>query len=437
MGFRFRRSFRIAPGIRLNTGLRGASVSIGRRGASLNVGTRGVRATVGLPGTGLSYTAASGTRRLGKDIAHVGKSNSPGMDVKLRLQSDGNFVVLDVNDDTPLAPELLNRALAENRVSVKRWLEEKAEEINADVLRTVNIHLGTPPPVFVSPFSAEPYPHQKPPQPTFAEFAETPPKAPQLTGIGLLGRLFKSVAERRIAADVARQHSYEQARQSWAMRRRDHYQCRLVSEQEYQLKASEWSAHRDAFNQEQTHCVSEKNHRLGTDAQLMAEVLERHIKELAWPRETLVSFELSDDDLVVALDIDLPESEDMPTRTATIAKNGIRLLMTEKSSTALRKDYARHVHGIAFRLAGTVFAALPSPELIIISGYSKRVNAATGQIEDQYLYSVKVSRAGFGHLNFAELSLVDPIEALCAFEMRRVMSKTGVFTPIQPFTPAV
>jgi hypothetical protein len=56
MGWRFRRSFRIAPGIRLNMGKSGfTSLSIGGRGATLNLGKRGVTSTVSLPGTGLSY----------------------------------------------------------------------------------------------------------------------------------------------------------------------------------------------------------------------------------------------------------------------------------------------------------------------------------------------------------------------------------------------
>jgi hypothetical protein len=56
MGWRFRRSFRIAPGIRLNMGKRGfTSLSVGGRGATLNLGKRGVTSTISLRGTGLSY----------------------------------------------------------------------------------------------------------------------------------------------------------------------------------------------------------------------------------------------------------------------------------------------------------------------------------------------------------------------------------------------
>ena len=54
--FRFRRSFRILPGVRLNVGKRSTSVSLGVRGAHVTFGKRGTRTTVGVPGTGVSYT---------------------------------------------------------------------------------------------------------------------------------------------------------------------------------------------------------------------------------------------------------------------------------------------------------------------------------------------------------------------------------------------
>jgi hypothetical protein len=54
--FRFRRSLRIAPGLRLNIGKRSTSLSVGARGAHVTIGNKGTRTTVGIPGTGLSYT---------------------------------------------------------------------------------------------------------------------------------------------------------------------------------------------------------------------------------------------------------------------------------------------------------------------------------------------------------------------------------------------
>ena len=54
---RFRRSFKIAPGVRVNVGRRGVGVSAGVRGARVSVNSRGTKTTsVGIPGTGLSYS---------------------------------------------------------------------------------------------------------------------------------------------------------------------------------------------------------------------------------------------------------------------------------------------------------------------------------------------------------------------------------------------
>lgn len=61
--FRFRSSFRIVPGIRLNLSKTGMSTSVGRRGVWFTVGPRGTRTTVGLPGTGVSYTEQTPSRR--------------------------------------------------------------------------------------------------------------------------------------------------------------------------------------------------------------------------------------------------------------------------------------------------------------------------------------------------------------------------------------
>ncbi|QNH52285.1 DUF4236 domain-containing protein [Acinetobacter venetianus] len=66
MGFNFRKSFKIAPGIRLNVGKKGiSSVSIGGKGARVSVGKKGTRSTVGIPGTGLSYSSFNSNKKKG------------------------------------------------------------------------------------------------------------------------------------------------------------------------------------------------------------------------------------------------------------------------------------------------------------------------------------------------------------------------------------
>ena len=63
MGLRFRRSIKIAPGVRVNLNKKSASVTFGPKGLKHTVSTTGKsHTTVGVPGTGLSYTTSGGER---------------------------------------------------------------------------------------------------------------------------------------------------------------------------------------------------------------------------------------------------------------------------------------------------------------------------------------------------------------------------------------
>lgn len=57
MPTRFRRSFNILPGVKVNVSKTGISFTVGTRGYHLNFSNRGVRQTVGLPGSGLSNSS--------------------------------------------------------------------------------------------------------------------------------------------------------------------------------------------------------------------------------------------------------------------------------------------------------------------------------------------------------------------------------------------
>lgn len=55
MAWRFRKSIKIIPGVRLNFSSRGMSTTIGVRGVGMNFSDRGVYGFVSIPGTGISY----------------------------------------------------------------------------------------------------------------------------------------------------------------------------------------------------------------------------------------------------------------------------------------------------------------------------------------------------------------------------------------------
>ena len=94
MGWRFRKSIRILPGVRINIGKKGVnSISLGKRGATLNVSDHGTRVTLGMPGTGLSYSEKiSG----GQTPAHhvAASAEPPFADDKPAMGKAGLFLVL-------------------------------------------------------------------------------------------------------------------------------------------------------------------------------------------------------------------------------------------------------------------------------------------------------------------------------------------------------
>jgi len=69
MGLRFRKSITILPGVKLNLGKTGASVSVGVKGLHANIHTSGkVTGTASLPGTGLSYQKSKNIKTVIKDL---------------------------------------------------------------------------------------------------------------------------------------------------------------------------------------------------------------------------------------------------------------------------------------------------------------------------------------------------------------------------------
>lgn len=60
MGLRYRKSIKLAPGVRLNVGTKSAGLSFGGKGLRHSINSTGRRtSTVGIPGTGLSWTSTS------------------------------------------------------------------------------------------------------------------------------------------------------------------------------------------------------------------------------------------------------------------------------------------------------------------------------------------------------------------------------------------
>jgi hypothetical protein len=122
MGFRFRRSVRILPGVKINLSRSGASVSLGGRGFHYTIGPKGTRVTAGIPGTGMSWTEYSPHAKARPNAPHV-LDSPPQFDpiplsshVELQAIENASAGEINAHSTSELAP-ILNSASRKFRVA--------------------------------------------------------------------------------------------------------------------------------------------------------------------------------------------------------------------------------------------------------------------------------------------------------------------------------
>ncbi|MBI5430358.1 MAG: DUF4236 domain-containing protein [Nitrosomonadales bacterium] len=390
MGVRFRRSIKLAPGLRLNFSGSGVSLSAGPRGASVNFGSRGTFVNTGIPGTGL-YSRS----RLGAATSESsGRPGKVNVTASVKVGDDGTVTFLDSNGQ-PLSDYLTNLAKRQQGAKIRELLEQTCSEINAETEALGRIHCHTPKP-------------DDAPQYIPLEFPQPEPKHPVLKGVGLIARLLgKRVQIEAKEAEARRLYNDSIAR---------------------------WHSEKALFEAQQEEESKRFDERLRRDQDFMQQVLEENLCAITWPRETLVSFEINREGKSVAIDIDLPEIEDMQRKIASVPQRGYKLNLKEVKGKPLQALYSQHVHGVGFRIAGEIFASLPTVQDITLSAFTQRVDPATGHHTDTYVYSANISRSIWDKINFDNLSVIDVVSAFEQFELRRKISRSEVLEGILPFT---
>lgn len=390
MGFRFRKSISICPGVRLNIGKNGlSSVSVGARGASVSFGRQGTHANVGLPGTGLSYRTKL----------------SPG-------------------------PSKNSTATSQNK-SIDPQLIQFVNAAESEMMDIINIHLTSPSPscsktieqlkaLYVQqkclPFSL-PEP-ARPPKPI------APPKPEMDTSwLPSFFQSEKSKAEKeqdhRIAVERwERQNQIEQE---------NYVKMRSVWATDYAI----WKKSKDSHEQNVSNGKSVHENNFNSDVAFFEQLLSDTLYLTNWPRETNVSFQVNIQKSLIELDVDLPEVEDIPTIEYRLNKRGTEVLEKNKTDKKIRMEYARFVHGILFKLVAISFSSLPF-NTVKISGFTQRVDRATGRINDDYIISTEVLRSEFERINFNGLDMIDPVMSFDNFALARNMTATGIFKVVEP-----
>lgn len=252
-------------------------------------------------------------------------------------------------------------------------------------------------------YTTQPVPHRF----ESPKFDDPVPVKPTPKAPGFISKFFKSSISKIEEENRQAKDRYEAEVAEWKQRKA-----------EFEIQIAADRAFVDQLNAGDVHAVEK--------------YFEAVMQDIAWPRETIVAFDIRPDHSM-AIDVDLPEIEEMPNKTASVPQRGLRLSVKEMSATQVQKLYMRHVHAIGVRIAGEAFAASPAIECIALSTYSQRPNKTTGQVMDEYLYSLRINRADWMKINFDNLAQIDVVDAMAQFELRRDMTKTGVFKAIEPF----
>lgn len=160
--------------------------------------------------------------------------------------------------------------------------------------------------------------------------------------------------------------------------------------------------------------------------------IEAWLKGLQLPIDFHVDFEYDGEAGMLMADMDLPEIEHLPTREM-VALAGGRLKQKDKSQKELKQEYARCVFGLGMFCASHFFAQSPRMESVLISAYTQRRDAKTGELRDAYIYSVLYRRDEFEKKGY---QAEDPEAFACRFRNRMNKTAAGDLKEIVPYGPA-
>ncbi|MEH6530909.1 MAG: hypothetical protein V7735_06135 [Photobacterium frigidiphilum] len=259
------------------------------------------------------------------------------------------------------------------------------------------------------------------------------PQRTEIPNIGFFARLFEGNRKKHEEMVKQTELEFSDALRVWEKHTAYNGNAYQRTLEAWKDKVSDWRLAKDAHDEDEKTKETNFSTAIRTDLKLMEDVLEVELSSLDWPRETMVDFQIEGNGKAIWIDVDLPEIEDLPQKVAALSANSRKLNIKNKAKKLLQLEYAKHIHGIALRLAGYTLSTLPASKLVVVSGYSQRLNSKTGHVDDEYLYSIKFTRSGVEQFNFSDIEKLDPVEATNLFEHERKMTVTGVLKVIEPF----
>lgn len=431
MSIRFHRSIKIAKGVRLNISKSGLGLSVGPRGAKLSMNSKGVYSSLGIPGTGLSYRQKIGGNTAIKTNRHNSESKTITRTFRAHIDIDeetGAENITFFEGDKQVYDDSIIRKIKRDsqfKQSLDKERSEVLNRVNKKSSVILSIHR-----------SAESFPDweriysdfkaAKPEQYKKEQFLEDKPTIEdcrhslRMQALKDIKALFFRQRKIRSYIENRLQSAYEESVREWNM-----------SKQEFDAKQEAIEKQQNAFFieefQEWKTSVEQIFH---PTKQFIEQRIDDLFAAVQLPIEFSVGFEVALDCSIIALDLDLPEIEDFPTKYATQLASG-KISIKEKKAKDLFQEYFISVTGLAIYFASLAYTVSPLIKTVLISGYTQRIDKASGNVEDEYVYSVKFVDSQFRRLNFEQL---DPTIAIKEFEHRLNVNKNNQLGVIEPFT---
>ena len=416
---RFGKRIRLGKGVHLNLSKSGIGISAGVKGLRVSSGPRGNRISAGIPGTKLRSSTSFGSqknRSVGKQIVTTISINENG-EIEIKYK-----------DGTPIIDERLLRKVKRQeqyKNAVRNLNQQYKEEKDNEVSKVIDIFLQTEPLILSSYWETE-LNNLKQEIYQMMEFEVNPPTEEEVMKLLRKNakKLFRNILfwknppriKQHIADNI--EDAMLKAQDDWKASKKSFVESEKQKKNELDSQyEKEYFEKKDLLNQI-----------ISGDTKYVHNAIEEKVKDINLPVDFAIDFKYEED---LYIDLDLPEIEDLPSRKVNILTSG-KLSIKDKNVKERNYDYAKCVCGLAFYFTGKLFNISPHIQNIIISGYSQRLSTKTGNIEDQYLYSINFKRNIFIKLN---IQSIDPVEAINNFEMKIKMAKNYKFAEINPYEP--
>ena len=433
MSLRFRRSVKICKGARLNFNKNSLGMSFGGRGYGYSINTKGRKTKhIGIPGTGLSYVATD-SQKNNKVVNY--QPTSGYMNVKLLMDDDGNMTFYypdgsEITDQSLInkikrTPEYRNEKERIQKNHNQRMLDNVIE-YNKNNNDLININKLCPDKILNEQNYIDDLQNLKVEVYEKRDF-DIPMPTEESVKADLLEIATKEIKSMAV----------------WSLKKKREEYVNSKYDEIYKIRYDYWLKQKDEFEKNEKELEVENNKKFKEEYENTKEYLKNIIagddecvcndidlwfSELEMPFECNISYDYRRNDNLLLIDLDLPEIEDFPNQKAVQLANG-NMKLKDKTQTELYSDYKNYVFGLALFVVGHIFNISPKIHKIVISAYTQRRDKK-GQINDDYVYSIKFDRNKLGEM---DLIKGDSFNMCMNFENRCNVNANNSLKKIEPY----